>query len=288
MTSSDWLGQLKDVVDDLTTLEINTIEAAGMTGRKMPPWPHALIDIAQKYADFLTGKEVRLDLGAFKQQLEPLEGARREAESMRSEEEAEKNQEITDAGRALSAIFKDVPSHYDFALTNGEETFALLRWAAARTLEAGAELGKAGGAEPPALCDRTRAILIRIQRSSDQIKLLVQQLRTAGGEPAKHIGKTRAQLGVDVEAWPRLSVHSLTLIRKTWDVGTDRILLQTVVQLDGDVVFRAGRDVMSDRNHAFTEAHDHGVHTALDYWKGMFDLVVGLIADRKTKRAFGE
>ena len=51
MPDGGWGDRLKDIGQDLINIEVNTILADGMTGRKMPPYPEALHDIAKRYAN---------------------------------------------------------------------------------------------------------------------------------------------------------------------------------------------------------------------------------------------
>jgi hypothetical protein len=277
MGASDWAAQLKDIAGDLTSIEINTIAASGMTGRKMPPWPHALIDIAQKYADFLTGPGIRLDLDAFR--AEHRRVAARPERDPSVDEEASPARELRD----LVPHFKASSSYYSFQLTNGEQTFDLLRWAARNVIEMskgrgpGAAAPSPEHAPPPGIDDATRAILIRIQRSCDQLKVTATRLRdTSTG----FVDVTRAELQEMEDKGskpPRATADVLTRIRKIWDIGADQIIMQTVVQLDGDVIFRARRDALAQANQVFAQAHERATSTALGHWQSLFSLVAGLL-----------
>ncbi|MEM7223261.1 MAG: hypothetical protein AAF495_09800 [Pseudomonadota bacterium] len=49
-----WKESFGNIAEDLVTLEINTILKPNMTARKMPTARHAIIDIAQSYADHIS------------------------------------------------------------------------------------------------------------------------------------------------------------------------------------------------------------------------------------------
>lgn len=280
MAASDWVAQLKEIASDLTVLEINTIAASGMTGRKMPSWPHALIDIAQKYADFLTGSRIRLDLDAFREDYLRLAAVPRRGAD--EDEEASPARELRD----IPLRFKADNAFYTFQLANGEQTFDLLRWAARNVLECSMnrrpEIAPPASdqAPPPEIDDAMRAILIRIQRSCDQLKGTARGLSKTS---AAFVGRTRAELQVLEDAGrtpPGAPADTLTRIRKIWDIGADQIILQTVVQLDGDVIFRARRDALTQANQTLAQAHERATNTALDHWHGLFNLVIGLLKRR--------
>jgi hypothetical protein len=280
MAGSDWVSQLKEIASDLTAIEINTIAASGMTGRKMPPWPHALIDIGQKYADFLTGHSVRLDLDAFREDYLRVSAIPPSAEN--ENEEASPARELRD----MPLHFKAGDSFYTFQLTNGEETFDMLRWAAGNVLAMSRGRGPAIAAPsalhgpPPEMDDATRTILIRIQRSCDQLKVTTPRLREAAKD---FVGVTRAELQELEDAGrttSRAAADTMTLIRKIWDIGADQIIMQTVVQLDGDVIFRARRDALAQANQVFAQAHERATSTALGHWHNLFNLITGLLRGR--------
>ncbi|MBM9594464.1 hypothetical protein [Roseitranquillus sediminis] len=292
MADDDWVAQLKGIASDLTVIEINTIEASGMTGRKMPVWPHALIDVAQKFADFLTGPGVQLDLDRFREDyeavmsVEALDGGGDGDAATLPEDPGDPDDEARPAGslRDLAPCFNPSSKHYSFQFDNGERAFDLLRWAAHNIIEAVDLRGNAANAAPgggAAHADpATRTILIRIKRNSDQLKSLTLRLKRLAPE---FVGKTRAELQKmqdEGRQIPRAPADILTQIRKIWDIGTDRIVLQTLVQLDGDVIFRTRRDALTSANQVFSKAHERATNTALGHWQGLFDLVVGLLSGR--------
>ena len=81
---------------------------------------------------------------------------------------------------------------------------------------------------------------------------------------------------------PPAPPEHLTRIRKIWDIGTDLIVLQTVIQLDGDIIFRATKAYAQGR-HPLVEAHRRASDIGLKHWSSMFELIaslVGGLADR--------
>ena len=55
-------SDLSEIGRDLLVMEISTIASDSITGRKMPWFPHALIDILSKYANwFVTTRDLRVD-----------------------------------------------------------------------------------------------------------------------------------------------------------------------------------------------------------------------------------
>ena len=69
MANEDWGGALRDLARGLINIETNTVLSSGITGRKMPAYPHALQDIIGKFANFLAD-EVGIDVDKFCQEFD--------------------------------------------------------------------------------------------------------------------------------------------------------------------------------------------------------------------------
>lgn len=320
MNPTEWARrQIKDLGQDLITIEVNTIEAEDITARKMPTYPHALLDIVNKYARFITSQSVGIDLDAFasvfrnisdrsptdrNRLVAPLSLEQRQ--SLRDYEEGDSPPgkpasaaEESPAKDKLSEFEKEMwkvklkrgPGTYQVKLTNGWETFELLRWAALRVLTAGepgagAPVGVHKDVEgvegwpgfQPDVNKRTRAVLWRIRRTCDRLKALADDLK---GKPYydRFIGRTRGEL-VTIQDEPKpIPPQHLTLIRKAWDIGSDVIALQTVVQLDGDVILRARPQLLRSGDSPLLQVHERTTNVGLQHWHGLFNLVLSLLTD---------
>ncbi|XVV08494.1 hypothetical protein ACQP2X_26995 [Actinoplanes sp. CA-131856] len=126
-------------------------------------------------------------------------------------------------------------------------TFAALRELAMRAETAHRRLR---GADPG------RAVILkRIHRNCDQIERVLSRDRP-------------------------FTAEDVVRIRKIWEIGVDVIALQTVVQIDGDVVTRVG----GDGRPAMYELHEANVRAAIECWQGLFALLAHLTAG--TVRSF--
>ena len=65
--------------------------------------------------------------------------------------------------------------------------------------------------------------------------------------------------------------EELMLIRKIWDLGLDRIAMQTVIQLDGDVLTRV-RPAFA-RDPAILDIHNRGIMLSMQVWQSLVDVV---------------
>ncbi len=251
---ADWQDSLSDLAHDLFNIEVNTIVARGITGRKMPSWPHALLDIASIYRRYL--------LGVVQLNLEPFE---------------EPDADLAELSREPSTSNLDGGNGADpFVPKTDAITFSRLRHAAAWALH-----NPTRGAYP--IDDDKREILFRIRRNSDQIKGMLEALAASPGgvNYGDVLGASRSQLsgqgaGGKPVTVPRLSSAYLVQIRKMWDIGTDRIVLQTVVQLDGDVINRV-KPGFDNPETPLWRAHQKMVDFGTNQWKSIFELLAKLV-----------
>jgi len=231
------------VLHNLLNLEINTVIKEGMTAEPMPAVPHALLDLAGDYRNLLA--ELGVDTTAFLRSEKPWE-------------------------EPLKWQTADVEGCRSVKLTVSPETFHALRWAAERALEASPE----GRSEGP-LTPSQQVVLTRIRGNCDAIKLI---LGRAGDLPAKP--PTRADL-LSAEYQQsgggyRVSLPDRLLLRKFWEMGTETVVLQTVIQVDGDVVSRS-RDPAQIRNfEQLLTLHREGINSSLTSWHHMVDTVIRL------------
>jgi hypothetical protein len=305
MASKHWSDSLRDLAQDLVTIEVNTIESTEISGRKMPSFSHALIDIAQKYADFMSGPAVGLKLDAFASAFRskgrtetdtrfkiesPIDIKQRTA--FREQGGEALDEEMSDIMKEIKPKYEAGGTQYTVRLTNGWETFELLRWAANKTIASAASKDRVDRvpgrqAEGSALIrdgilkiDRsTRGILWRIARNCDQLKVVTDELQRDKDSKA-FMGMTRRELVNCKAPLKPVSPQHLTRIRKAWDLGTDTIVLQTVVQLDGDITFRARPYLLREGRSPLLEAHERATSAGLDHWQNLFKLVFSLIIDK--------
>ena len=218
------LEKFKDLIENLLTLEINTIKTTGITARKMPTARHAVLDIAQKY---------------------------------------------------WTQLLRLVPdSEWPDLLYCHASTFQDIRNVASERLKVLQEKQNREGQLPPQF-ERPFMMLTRIMRNSDQLKdmlILVQKrkearLENSNGDPCL----TRSKINELGEILPRLPLrpNEQVLLRKIWEVGTDEILFQSGIQVDGDIMVRVqplGPDQEFQRVY---QLHQDSVKVSLEMWKSL-------------------
>lgn len=65
----------------------------------------------------------------------------------------------------------------------------------------------------------------------------------------------------------------LALIRKVWELGTEEIAFQTVIQLDGDVVTRLQPKYANASQGIVHAIHGEAVGVSVGFWKSLVELV---------------
>ena len=267
MASEDWGGALRELARDLINIETNTVLSIGITGRKMPSYPHALQDILGKYANFLAD-EVGINVDKFCQEFD--ECVRQKASKPDDPDSA--SLENDRAARAIEPDF--TVGSFCTPLPNGPWSFYLLRWLAANALSQ----------KERRIPERQVSVVARIRVSSDHLKIVTRELKKLGGGNP-YIDVTRdailaleAKTGAEVPAIPPAAPEALTMIRKIWDIGVDSIVFQTVQQLDGDVIFRVRSGLDLSKRQVLLEAHQQACNVAMSYWRTMFELIAALVS----------
>lgn len=94
---------------------------------------------------------------------------------------------------------------------------------------------------------------------------------------------------------PQKPPQELTiLVHKAWDVGTELVIMQTSLQVDGDLITRLSPSLMSNDPDRFgpvdpafiSLVHNNALSTATAQWRSLFDLAADLL-DKLGDRLFG-
>ncbi len=265
------MSQFVDLARNLLALEINTVLKTGMSAEKMPLAGDALIDLAQEYHIFLCA---HLDVFGSRETRMIDPWAARISESFHwglapfappagtkwpdryDPHFISRDLPGTDPARGSTLkVYDDL-----------REVASWLREMIDRTLDA----ARTPGADPDvvsaaAMIDRdAHPILMRIRRNSDQINDI---LRRRGLDTINYLR------GMDDEArrMPELQTPDIVIIRKAWDVGTELVVMQSTIQIDGDVITRLlkGRDTAN--GNVMIGVHKDAVDVSFRYWSFLID-----------------
>lgn len=252
--AADVAARLRELARNLLSLEVNTILKENITAERMPAVGHTLLDIAGEYARFLC--DVGYDLDPYF---------------------------AKGAGAAADVTSGWRPSRqFDSGeLAIAEETFDRLRWAAKSALADAA-------AAPAGLTAVQKSILDRICNNADTLKEILKRPEARTAIP---IGSTRADLvarrGGDANGEADLPVEDLLALRKIWEVGTEEVVAQTVIHLDGDVVTRVRDLSRQPGGDVLLDVHRQSVDVAVSSWRYLLEVlghIAGTAADALFKR----
>ncbi len=253
--------RLADLGADLATIEVNTIVKSCITGDKMPQAEHALIDIAAKMWLFLI-----------------------EARAVPQKTDQQWDQDVHAGWAAWDACRKaaraalaasSVPEAPDLRLAHDVRMGKLDRIASACDQLKGLlyDTSKVGGARAGS-SESTCGLDCRISRNN------------TGAVTHTHneVNVTYAALHGETERrrWIPIDHRQRALLRKIWEVGLEEIALQTVIQLDGDIVTRVHPAYL--HHGRLFEIHHESVHASQTFWKELIDIALRLIEALAGKR----
>ena len=253
------------LLDDIKTLEVNTIIKDNMTARKMPDPANAMLDIAQVYGWYLAMRGVSvkrwLDTASPVKEKDPGACIKTMAEN-----DSLKQWLSPPPGMQHGEVSSDLVRIDDY-------TFSTLRWAAS-TLD---QYGSPRPAE--------RIVLARICRSCDDIKNLLSRLEAEPVYKQYCKDKSRAELNATAgSVYSRrdlipLTPDDSTLLRKIWDIGVEDVIAQTTIQLDADVVTRISRQYAGPDQAHVLELHRLGIESAVNFWSSLIAAVGSFVTN---------
>jgi hypothetical protein len=153
--------------------------------------------------------------------------------------------------------------------------------------------------EDPSFSAEEQLVLTRIHETSAELVETIRWLRERRPEWQPFVGSreggpgaTRDEVRTLLRRGGRLSpgapAAEVGFIRKAWDVGTETVLVQTMVQLDGDVLTRVAEPVLREERQGLLAIHRDGVEYSLKYWQGLFAVLVGLFGLARRGSSAGE
>jgi len=243
------MARVKGMFEDLLNLEINLIVTPGMTARKMPePW-NALENTAEAYEVLLREFciEVLRDFKARGSPRVEVYGAVHDLRARKPDPSM-----VGDNGR-LRFI-----GPADLAYGRREPSFAtfdhLRVWAMEATAVACALLALPGWPGAEQLNEKV-VLFKRIERNCEQLEVILPDPSVAGA--------VAQPVGSDLV----LTSAQLLTVRKIWEVGIATVVMQTVVQLDGDIVTRIHQHHPATSSQPIQELHRQSVDTAVKNWQ---------------------
>lgn len=75
----------------------------------------------------------------------------------------------------------------------------------------------------------------------------------------------------------KLAREDYMMIQKFWELGTEQIMMQTIVQIDGDVYTRILADYATEEFKSLHEIHHSGVNLSYRYWQSIIKIVADFL-----------
>lgn len=228
---------IKRIFDDLLNLEVNVIVKPDMTARKMPLTGEAFHDIASSYRTYLDQQAVLLD-DALEVRLSGV---------------------VIDDARVGSDEFRSLA-----------QDATALRRAHARSPILDADGNDEG----------VGVVLKRIARNSEQLtRIMLQRGIDARNEIRTAHHPAAGVVNAEYSEWTPVRIddkEDLLILRKAWEMSTESVVMQTVAQVDGDVVTRVQRARAGVDDTPIHHVHMNMVSTALEHWRFLFATVATL------------
>lgn len=71
----------------------------------------------------------------------------------------------------------------------------------------------------------------------------------------------------------KLDTMQLNLLRKAWEIGTERVLFQSVIHVDGDVTTRIAERFFLQPDPHLLQIHNEAVNTSVRFWSNLVKTV---------------
>lgn len=220
-------GNLSQLAEDLTHLEINTIVKQDLTARKMPPPPLAVLEVAETYRRWLEQQLVALDA------------------DIRLPAPLDDPSFLTEQREALRLALAEEQPLNQAKMHQAGQLFQQL-YSVARELTA-----------TPTLMEQLRqdgrdALALRIIDSALVLRrMILHYCGEADGHPWDGQIRRRDRI----------------MLRKIWEVGVQRVKMQTVIQLDGDVITYVQEALIREDHDAIQQIHNQSVGIAINSWR---------------------
>ena len=310
--------QFSTIAQDLFSIEVNIILRDNISAQKMPNPRHALLDIGKEYCAALEGMEMNRQDYNRDPNAKSLFFEEDMFEMMRQDLGFMTGDEFDERLRSKSVFDEvdedKVVSHKVGSELGGFDAFDVLRtWADSLIddenkykfldpaqlavlprIKDNADLIKgmysAFCRRDPILNDPTKPegnlekLLVEREREDESrispntiVKLSkrVDEKRTK--DLTNEYSRSDLVNGDDIEPLP-IRDSDLMSIRKIWELGTEVIAMQTIVQIDGDVITRLNPNFLDETKYPrLHDYHNKGVNIALAHWSTLVNVAKELI-----------
>ena len=167
----------------------------------------------------------------------------------------------------------DIIGEYDFKLKEMGDKEPL--WAAQEGAEKVAsweyfhKLRERAKALEGSVSGSSRLMLARIIDSADQIKGIFEKVQKRGVQKEPFVFTRRNAEG---QAFPMMPDERM-LLRKIWEVGTEEVMMQTVIHLDGDIITRLQPRCLEPGQQSLLRIHHEAVQSSANFWGKLVEII---------------
>jgi len=240
---------------DLTHLEINTIIKDEMVASKAPASPRLILhNLASKYDQKLKtlGDKYKKYFGT------PLDGAENIFRGIRQNSGSGYNsfKELSERAQAAGKLLFD--NTVKIALTEDQLDADIMMLKRIETIS-----------------NDVRRILT--MKGVDPCKTDTANIDVFNFDDPETINTFRFMSSRDAEQYElKLDLRQLLVFKKANDIGTERVVLQTIIGMDGDITTRISQ-AFADKPIPFINGmHDEAISISVKFWKTLIRVVVKL------------
>ncbi|HZK09224.1 MAG TPA: hypothetical protein VFC92_13655 [Bacteroidales bacterium] len=82
----------------------------------------------------------------------------------------------------------------------------------------------------------------------------------------------------------KINDRDKVMITRVFDLGTERIVMQTRIGIDGDIITRIEQDFAGMPKQVVLDAHDKHTNLALKYWQDIINVVKDIVSSKLSKK----
>ncbi len=76
-----------------------------------------------------------------------------------------------------------------------------------------------------------------------------------------------------------LNTTQVSLVRKIWEIGTEQVVLQTIIHADGDITSRISESLLLKPNPVLFQIHHESVQGAVGFWTNIVETIGKMAAN---------
>ncbi|MCO6357511.1 hypothetical protein [Roseivirga pacifica] len=284
--STNWKSQIESAAYDLTHMEINTIISSDVTAAKTPSRPRELlhklaIKYDEKLNDLINEYELVSELsvnGTLASDVNiQMNGLIKESGFYSFQELIDRvnfiEKQVRKQAPTLDKLDEDVDSDLSMLnriRRNSQEIMDILYQKDTFVyLDSKEFLGNRVCKKVGQCTDLPPAEAALIEPLLQQHKLVSMGDLSIGLE---HSRDSKGQNTMDAKDL-KLDLRQLTLLKKAFDIGTSKVVLQTIIGLDGDVTTRIAKSFADNQIPLVNDLHQDGIRLSVNYWNNLINAI---------------